>query len=83
MNYEVIWETLALDAATRFLKDDPEGLRQVFASAELLAVNPRPDGTGTYGSPNVRRMHSGRYRLLYEVHARQIRVVVLHLGRTP
>jgi mRNA interferase RelE/StbE len=82
MSYEVLWETLALEAATRIMKDDPAGLRQVFASADLLADNPRPEGTAMYGSTDLRRMHSGRYRLLYEIRETHIQVAVLQLGRT-
>jgi mRNA interferase RelE/StbE len=51
-------------------------------SADLLADNPRPDGTTAYGSADLRRLHAGRYRLLYEVLETQVRVAVLHLGRT-
>ncbi|WP_046506866.1 type II toxin-antitoxin system RelE family toxin [Streptomyces odonnellii] len=82
MSYEVVWEAIALDAATRFMKSDPEGLQQVFATTDLLAENPRPDGTVAYGSPDLRRMRVGRYRLVYQIHQAQIRVAVMHLGRT-
>ncbi|KIF68279.1 plasmid stabilization protein [Streptomyces sp. AcH 505] len=83
MSYEVIWETVALEAATRFMKQDPEGLRQVFAAADLLGENPQPPGAYAYGSGDVRRIHCGRYRLIYEIHRQQIRIAVVHLGRVP
>ncbi|MEU8431496.1 type II toxin-antitoxin system RelE/ParE family toxin [Streptomyces sp. NPDC029216] len=38
-----------------------------------------------YGSPDLRRMHAGRYRLLYRVtadgDARGTAITVLHVGR--
>jgi mRNA interferase RelE/StbE len=60
------------------LKSDPEGLRQVFVSAD----DPRPEGTTAYGSADLRRLHVDRYRLLYEVLETQVRFAVLHVGRT-
>ncbi|MFE3772974.1 hypothetical protein [Streptomyces sp. NPDC059122] len=56
MSYDVIWDEPAPDAAALFLKDDPEGLRQLFASIDLLAECPRPEGSIPYGSPDLRRI---------------------------
>ncbi|MFJ9040478.1 type II toxin-antitoxin system RelE/ParE family toxin [Streptomyces sp. NPDC102406] len=47
----------------------------------MLADDPRPLGTTAYGSPELRRMHVGRYRLLYEIDDGTITVVVLAVGR--
>ncbi|KUL37097.1 plasmid stabilization protein [Streptomyces sp. NRRL F-4489] len=82
MSYEIIWDGPALDAATLFLKDDPEGLRQLFASIDLLADSPRPEGSIPYGSPDPRRLHSGRYRARYEISEHTVRIIVLLVGRT-
>ncbi|MCZ7430147.1 type II toxin-antitoxin system RelE family toxin [Streptomyces sp. WMMC1477] len=79
MSYEVIWEPEALAQAERLAKDDPDGVRQVFAAVDRLADNPRPDGA--FGSADVLRIHVGRYRVMYEVNDRQVRVSVIHLGR--
>ncbi|MEV5489980.1 type II toxin-antitoxin system RelE/ParE family toxin [Streptomyces bobili] len=79
MSYEVIWEPEALAQAERFAKDDPDGVRQVFTAADRLAGNPRPDGA--FGSADLLRIHVGRYRVMYEIHDRQIRVGVIHVGR--
>ncbi|MFH7596770.1 type II toxin-antitoxin system RelE/ParE family toxin [Streptomyces racemochromogenes] len=79
-----VWEPAALEAAVRFLEDDPEGLRQLLESADLLPGRPRPPGTAAYGSPHVRRMHVGRYRLLYRVGgaaSAKAAITVLHVGR--
>ncbi|WP_427896710.1 type II toxin-antitoxin system RelE family toxin (plasmid) [Kribbella sp. GL6] len=82
MTYEVIWSERALDQAAGFLKDDPDGLAQLFASVDLLADDPRPSGTAEYGTPDRRRLRSGRYRVLYDVNDSTVTVVVIHAGRS-
>ncbi|MCC9309390.1 type II toxin-antitoxin system RelE/ParE family toxin [Kitasatospora sp. RB6PN24] len=81
MSHAIIWDEPAINAAARFLKDDPEGLRQVMDAVDLLADSPRPQGTAEYGSPNLRRMHVGRYRIMYEITEATVTIVVIHLGR--
>ncbi|MFD3937795.1 type II toxin-antitoxin system RelE/ParE family toxin [Streptomyces sp. NPDC058611] len=81
MTYAVVWDEAAIDAAVRFLKDDPDGLRQLMDAVDLLADEPRPQGTAEYGSPDLRRMHVGRYRVLYEVTDATVTIVVIHVGR--
>ncbi|MFF0293550.1 type II toxin-antitoxin system RelE/ParE family toxin [Kitasatospora sp. NPDC004615] len=81
MSYAIIWDEPAINAAARFLKDDPDGLRQVMDAVDLLADSPRPSGSAEYGSADLRRMHVGRYRVLYEITESVVTVVVIHLGR--
>ncbi|GGS06292.1 hypothetical protein GCM10010252_51450 [Streptomyces aureoverticillatus] len=81
MSFQIFWREQATNAAVRFLKDDPDGLRQVYAAVDLLADNPRPSGTVAYGSPEVRRLHVGLYRLMYEIDEGTITIVVVHIGR--
>jgi mRNA interferase RelE/StbE len=38
-------------------------------------------GTTQYGSPDLRRLHVGRYRVLYDVSDSAVTVVVIHTGR--
>ncbi|MFJ6792045.1 type II toxin-antitoxin system RelE family toxin [Streptomyces angustmyceticus] len=82
MTYTIVWDEAAIDAAARFLKDDPEGLRQLMEAVDLLAEQPRPEGTAEYGSTELRRMHVGRYRVLYEITEASVTIVVIHVGRT-
>ncbi|QDY79177.1 type II toxin-antitoxin system RelE family toxin [Streptomyces qinzhouensis] len=81
MTYAIVWDEAAIDSAARFLKDDPDGLRQLMDAVDLLAGQPRPEGTQEYGSPDLRRMHVGRYRVLYEITDATVTIVVIHLGR--
>ncbi|MFF7590113.1 type II toxin-antitoxin system RelE/ParE family toxin [Kitasatospora purpeofusca] len=81
MTYQVIWDESAINAAARFLKDDADGLRQVMATVDLLASNPRPAGSAPYGSPDLRRIHIGFYRVMYEITEQTVTIVVIHLGR--
>ena len=81
MSHQIIWWLRATDTATRFLKDDPDGLRQVYAAVDLLADDPRPSGSAEYGSPNLRRLHVGQYRVMYEIADETITIVVIHVGR--
>ncbi|WP_028804778.1 type II toxin-antitoxin system RelE family toxin [Streptomyces sp. 142MFCol3.1] len=83
MIYKITWDEPAINTAARFLKDDPDGLRQLMDAVDLLADNPRPDGNTAYGSPDLRRMHVGRYRVLYEITDTTITIVIIHIGRTP
>lgn len=80
MTYEVVWEPEALVQAERLAKSDPQGIRQVFAAVDRLADNPRPEGA--FGSADLLRIHVGIYRVMYEINDHQVRVSVIHLGRT-
>ncbi|WP_406420397.1 hypothetical protein [Streptomyces sp. NBC_00842] len=45
MTYLITWDEHAIDQAARFLKDDPDGLRQLVDAVDLLADNPLPQGS--------------------------------------
>ncbi|KAA0921362.1 type II toxin-antitoxin system RelE family toxin [Streptomyces apricus] len=81
MTYSIVWDEPAIDAAARFVKDDVEGLRQLMDAVDLLADQPRPEGSTAYGSPDLRRMHVGRYRVLYKITEATVTIVVIHIGR--
>ena len=73
----ILWEAAALDSAARYMADDPDGVETVFNAVDLLGEEPRPAGSS--GSSSVRRVHVGRYRVVYEI--TDTDVLVLHLGR--
>ncbi len=82
MTYEITFEPQALNAAARFLSDDPSGLALVLDTIDKLAEDPRPTGSVPYGSADLRRLRIGEYRVLYAIDDDVIRILVTHLGRT-
>ncbi len=81
MTHELTWSLPALDRAAGYLKDDPPGVEAVLDAADDLAVDPRREPSTELGSPDLRRLRVGRYRLLYEIDDERGVVVVVHLGR--
>jgi hypothetical protein len=41
LTYSIVWEPPAIDTASRFLADDPDGLRAVFSAIDALSGDPR------------------------------------------
>jgi mRNA interferase RelE/StbE len=74
MTWSIIWEPRAIAAASRYPKDDSEGLKH-------LRSEPRPEGSTTYGSPDLRRIRIGWYRMVYEIDDTAATVNIIHLGR--
>jgi mRNA interferase RelE/StbE len=80
VSHRVIWQEPALRAAERFAASDPDGVRRVFDAADLLADNPRPEGST--GSDRTRRVHVGFYRIMYRIDdGPPVVVSIEHLGR--
>ena len=46
------------------------------------ATDPRPPAAIPWGSTNFLRLRVGRYRVLYEINDRLVRIDVIHLGRS-
>ncbi|MEU9190269.1 type II toxin-antitoxin system RelE/ParE family toxin [Streptomyces sp. NPDC048484] len=82
MTYEITFEPHALNSAARFLDEDPSGLALTLDVIDKLAHDPRPSGSTPYGSPDVRRLRIGDYRILYMIDDAVIRILITHLGRT-
>ena len=78
MTRPVIWSERALNAAAGFLGDDPQGLQRLLDAVDQLADDAEPADSVVHGSPALRRLRVGRYRVLYEV---DDAVTVIHLGR--
>lgn len=72
---------LAPAAARTLRKLDPQALRRVQAVVELLADEPRPPGAKQLvGGNGEWRVRTGDYRVVYEIHASVLRVLVLAVG---
>ncbi len=82
MTYEIAWADEAFAVAQAFMADDPAGLATVFDTVDNLATNPRPPAAIPWGSTNFLRLRVGRYRVLYEINDRLVRIDVIHLGRS-
>ncbi|MFF3489261.1 type II toxin-antitoxin system RelE/ParE family toxin [Streptomyces sp. NPDC002701] len=81
MTFSIVWDEPATDAAARFLEGDADGLRQLMDAVDLLADQPRPEGSTAYGSMDLRRMRVGRYRVMCEITEVTVAIVVIHIGR--
>jgi len=72
VSLRVDYDERAISQAAEFL-DDPQGIRAVLDAIDRLADDPRPAGSFPYGSPDLRRLRIGRYRVLYEITKRRSR----------
>lgn len=82
MPYELVWTEHAPDTAAGYLADDPGGLTHLLAALDQLSDNPRPESSTPYGSTDLRRLHTGRYRTLYEITDSDTKITLIHIGRT-
>ncbi len=78
MSLRVDYDERAISQAAAFL-DDPQGIRAVLDAIDWLADDPRPTGSFPYGSPDLRRLRVGRYRVLYEI--TDDAIAVRHIAR--
>ena len=83
MSYQVNWEIQALDQAAGFLRDDPVGVAALWDSVSRLAGEPRPPEAFPYGSPDLRRLRAGRYRVFYTIGEERQVVQIDHVARLP
>ena len=79
MILRVEYDERAINQAAGFL-DDREGIRAALDAIDRLAGDPRPAESFPYGSPDLRRLRAGRYRILYEV--TDDTVAIRHIARS-
>lgn len=82
MIYSIDWEPPAVAAASRYLDDDPSGLRALVTAIDKLARAPRPTNTLPFGSSDLRQLRVGRYRALYQISDTDREILVTHIGRS-
>jgi mRNA interferase RelE/StbE len=78
VSLRIDYDERAINQAAAFL-DDPQGIRAVLDAIDRLADDPRPAGSFPYGSPDLRRLRVGRYRVLYEITTDA--VAIRHIAR--
>lgn len=83
MSYQVNWEMQALDQAAGFMRDDSVGVAGLWDSINRLADEPRPPESFPYGSPDLRRLRAGRYRVFYTIDEPRQLVAIDHVARLP
>ena len=83
MSYQVDWEIQALDQAAGFLRDDPVGVAALWETVSQLGDEPRPPESFPYGSPDLRRLRAGRYRVFYTIDEQRQVVEIDHVARLP
>ncbi|MGH3187420.1 MAG: type II toxin-antitoxin system RelE family toxin [Streptosporangiaceae bacterium] len=83
MSYQVNWEMHALDQTAGFLSDDPTGVGALWDTVGRLAGEPRPPESFPYGSPYLRRLRAGRYRVFYAIDEERRVVQIDHVARLP
>ena len=83
MSCQVNWEIQALDQTAGFLRDDPVGVAALWDSVSRLAGEPRPPEAFPYGSPDLRRLRAGRYRVFYTIDEERRAVQIDHVARLP
>lgn len=79
----VNWEVQALDRTAGFLSDDVAGVRGLWEIVSRLADEPRPPESFPYGSPDLRRLRAGRYRVFYTIDEDRKLVQINHVARLP
>lgn len=79
MSLRVEYDERAISQAAAFL-DDPRGMAALLDAIDRLADDPRPAGSFPYGSPDLRRLRAGRYRVLHEITEEAI--AVRHIARS-
>lgn len=78
MTYDV---RLAPAAVRQLRKLDVVGRRRVQAAIDLLSVEPRPPAARQLvGGAGEWRVRTGDFRIIYEIHDRQLVVLVIKVG---
>ena len=65
-----------------FLRDDHR-CRCALGCVSQLADEPRPPESFPYGSPDLRRLRAGRYRVFYTIDEERRVVQINHVARLP
>lgn len=76
--FKIEWHPAALRALRKL---DPPVARRLAAAVSGLAEDPRPQQSKPLtGEPGLTRLRVGDYRIVYEVHDGELRILVVTLG---
>lgn len=76
------YSVIVAPAAKRDLKRLPaEAVRRVASAIDDLAEEPRPHGSAKLqGATDLYRIRIGDYRVIYQIHDRQLRILIVRVG---
>ncbi|MFN0030723.1 MAG: type II toxin-antitoxin system RelE family toxin [Flavobacteriales bacterium] len=75
------YQVIILPAAQRQLNKLPDQIAIVLVqSIQHLSVNPRPAGYIKLKGRSGYRIREGNYRIIYEIHDRQVRIDIVAVG---
>jgi mRNA interferase RelE/StbE len=77
MSYRVV---LARSVQKELDRLPAEVVERVLSHLETLEANPRPTGVKKLRGRPAYRLRSGDYRIIYEIHDRELRVLVITVG---
>jgi mRNA interferase RelE/StbE len=78
VTYKVVWRE---EAQRAFRRLDKAVQKQVQRTVDRLGDNPRPgQATQLVADPGTWRVRSGDWRVLYEIHDDEVRVLILDVG---
>jgi mRNA interferase RelE/StbE len=83
VSYQVNWEIQALDQTGRPPPRRSRRCRGALETVGQLAGEPRPPESFPYGSPDLRRLRAGRYRVFYTIDEERRTVQIDHVARLP
>ena len=83
MSHQVDWEIRALDQAAGFSSATIPPVSLRLDTVSQLAEEPRPPESFPYGSPDLRRLRAGRYRVFYTIDEEQRAIQIDHVARLP
>jgi mRNA interferase RelE/StbE len=83
VSYQVNWEIQAPDQTAGFLRDDAVGVAALWDTVGQLGGEPRPPESFPYGSPDLRRLRAGRYRVFYTINEERRIVQIDHVACLP
>ena len=66
-----------------FLRDDRVGVAALWDAISQLADEPRPPESFPYGSPDLRRLRAGQYRVFYTIDEERRVIQIDHVARLP
>lgn len=80
MTYTIIWSGEVIRALNRLREEDPDTAKLLISAVLGLATDPRPPGSHTLGSTELRRLRLGNHRILYEISEERVTVHVVTVG---